>query len=115
MSVMIRVARTLMALLVVLTSAVVAAGTSRVIQFPRSYQTTLVKYAVVDRADGLSRDLYASPDAIEALRRDPRLREFRVGVLLALDVHSARMVGRDAKTQTPRFETASDGHLARSN
>jgi len=100
--------------LILLTGGVVAAGSSPVVPFPRSYQTSLVKYAVVDRADGFSRDLYASRDAIAALVRDPRLREFPVGALLALDVHSARMLGRDRKTQTPRFETASDGHLARS-
>jgi hypothetical protein len=100
--------------LVLLTGGVVGAGSAPVVSFPRSYQTSLVKYAIVDRADGFSRDLFASRDAIDALRRDPRLREFPVGVLLALDVHSARMRGRDAKTRTPRFEIASDGHLARS-
>jgi len=69
---------------------------------------------VVDRADGLSRDLYASPEAVEAIRRDPRLKEFPVGVLFALDVHSARAVGRDPKTRAPRFEVTPQGHLVRS-
>lgn len=66
-----------------------------VVAYPRDYKTSLVKYGVVDRSDGMSRDLYASREAIEALKRDPRLREFPVGVLFALGVYSARVVGRD--------------------
>jgi hypothetical protein len=50
------------------------------VPYPQSYQTALVKYAVVDRVDGLSRDLYASRDAVDAMRHDPRLKEFPVGV-----------------------------------
>jgi len=69
---------------------------------------------VVDRSDGMSRDLYASRDAVEALERDPRLREFPVGVLFALEVYSARLVGRDPKTRAPRFEVTPQGHLVRS-
>lgn len=78
------------------------------------YKTSLVKYAVVDRADGLSRDLYVSRETMEALKRDPGLREFPVGTLFALDVHSARLMSRDRKTQTPIFEATRDGHLVRS-
>lgn len=85
-----------------------------VVPYPRDYKTSLVKYAVVDRSDGMSRDLYASRDAIEALKRDPRLQEFPVGVLFALDVYSARLVGRDPKTRSPRFEATPQGHLVRS-
>jgi len=85
-----------------------------VVPYPRDYKTSLVKYAVVDRSDGLSRDLYASRDAVEALKRDPRLQEFPVGVLFALDVYSARLVGRDPKTRAPRFEVTSQDHLVRS-
>jgi hypothetical protein len=48
-----------------------------------------VKYAVVDRADGFSRDLYASPDALDAL-------------------------SRDRKTRAPQFEAGPDDHLIRS-
>src|SRR5262244_4409220 len=68
------------------------------VPYPRDYKTKLVKYATVDRSDGLSRDLYASPGAIEALKRDEHLREFPVGVLLALDVHGAKALGRDRKS-----------------
>jgi hypothetical protein len=85
-----------------------------VVPYPRDYKTSLVKYAVVDRADGMSRDLYASRDAVEALKRDPRLQEFPVGVLFALEVYSARLVGRDPKTRAPRFEVTPQGHLLRS-
>jgi len=92
----------------------VSAQSPPVVPFPRDYKTRLVKYAEVDRPDGMSRDLYASRDAIEALKRDPRLQEFPVGVLFALDVYSARLVGRDPKTRAPRFEVTSQGHLVRS-
>ena len=85
-----------------------------VVSYPRDYRAAMVKYAVVDRSDGMSRDLYVSPDAIDALRRDPRLHEFPAGVLFALDVHSARVVGRDPKTRAPIFEATADGHLVRS-
>jgi hypothetical protein len=84
------------------------------IPYPRHYKTSLVNYAVVDRSDGMSRDLYASGDAIEALKRDPRLKEFPAGVLFALDVYSAKLMGRDPKTGTPRYEVSAQGHLVRS-
>ena len=83
------------------------------IPYPRGYKTSLVNYAVVDRSDGLSRDLYTSRDAIEALKRDPRLQEFPAGVLFALDVYSAKLMSRDRKTGVPRFETTAQGHLVR--
>ena len=54
-----------------------------------------MKYAVVDRVDGLSRDPYASKDAIEAVTHDPGLRDLPVGALFALDVYRARVVGRE--------------------
>ncbi len=57
-----------------------------VVPYPRNYKSSLVKYAVVDRSDGMSRDLYASREAVEALKRDPGLREFPAGVFFALDV-----------------------------
>lgn len=85
-----------------------------VVPYPRDYKTSLVRYAVVDRSDGMSRDLYVSRDAVEALKRDPRLQEFPAGVLFALDVYSARLVGRDPKTRSPRFEVTANGHLVRS-
>jgi len=59
-----------------------------VVPYPRDYKSSLAKYAVVDRSDGMSRDLYASRDVIQALKRDPRLREFPVGVVFALDVYN---------------------------
>jgi hypothetical protein len=102
-------------LLVILVSiGCVWAQAPAVVPFPRDYKISLVKYAVVDRADGFSRDLYVSRDALDALKRDPRLKELPAGALLALDVHSARMLGQDRKTRAPRFESGPDGHLVRS-
>ena len=91
-----------------------AAQSPSAVPYPQRYQTALVKYAVVDRVDGLSRDLYASRDAVDAMRRDPSLKEFRVGVRFALDVYRARMTGHDRKTGSPIFEAGADGHLVRS-
>ena len=93
--------------------AQVSAQSTPVVPYPRDYKSGLVKYAVVDRSDGLSRDLYVSPDALDALKRDPALKEFPVGALFAIDVHSARL-GRDRGTRTARFEARPDGHLVRS-
>ena len=84
-----------------------------VVSYPAAYRTSLVKYAVVDRVDGLSRDLYASKDAIEALKQDPRLREFPVGVLLAIDVYRAKVLGRDPRTGAAIFATDPQKHLVR--
>jgi Cytochrome P460 len=92
----------------------VSAQAPPTIPYPRDYKTSLVNYAVVDRSDGMSRDLYASRDAIEALRRDPRLQEFPAGVLFALDVYSAKLMSRDPKTGTARFAVTAQGHLVRS-
>jgi hypothetical protein len=45
-------------LLVVLVLVVQASAQSPpVVPFPQDYKTSLVKYAVVDRSDGLSRDV----------------------------------------------------------
>jgi cytochrome P460 len=102
-------------LLVILTAIGPASAQSpAVVPYPEDYKTRLVQYALVDRSDGMSRDLYVSRDAIEALRADPRLKEFPAGVLFALDVRSARAVGRDAKTGAPLFEVTPQGRLVRS-
>src|SRR6185295_5006704 len=45
-------------LLGLLLIARVAAQPTPVVPYPRDYKSGLVKYAVVDRSDGLSRDLY---------------------------------------------------------
>jgi hypothetical protein len=92
----------------------VLAQSPAVISYPGDYKTSLAKYAVVDRADGFSRDLYVSRDVIEALQRDPRLPELPVGTLLAIDAHSARLMGRDRKTRAPIYETTAQGRLVRS-
>ena len=64
------------------------------VPYPEEYKSRLVKYAVVDRADGYSRDLYVSPPVIEALQREPGLQELPLGALFAIDAHRARQVGR---------------------
>src|SRR5262249_10091118 len=82
--------------------------------YPKDYMTALVKYAVVDRSDGFSRDLYASREAVEAVRANARIQELPVGVLLALDVYSARPVSRDRRTGTTSFQTTREGRLVHS-
>jgi len=54
-----------------------------------------------------------SRSAIDALRRDSHRQELPVGVLFALDVHSAKLTGRDPKTGASRFELTEQGHLVR--
>ncbi len=105
--------RAVLLLIVTLVGPVSAQAPSGV-PYPRDYTSRLVKYAVVDRADGMSRDLYVSREAVDALKRDPRLKEFPAGVLFALDVHSARAVGLEPKTGAPRFEVTPQGRLVRS-
>ncbi len=84
-----------------------AASAEPPVPYPRNYKAAFVKYAVVDRADGMSRDLFVSPDAVDALERNPGLTELPVGVVFAIDVYSARAAGRD-------FERTPQGRLARS-
>jgi hypothetical protein len=93
-------------LALVASAGAAAAASLPVVPYPRDYQTSLVRYAVVDRVDGFSRDLYVSRDALEAVRRDPKLREFPAGVLFALDVHRAKQTGRDRKSGAPIFATS---------
>lgn len=101
-------------LALVASAGAAAAASLPVVPYPRDYQTTLVRYAVVDRVDGFSRDLYVSRDALEAVRRDPKLRGFPAGALFALDVHRAKQTGRDRRSGAPIFATSPDGHLDRS-
>lgn len=104
------------ALLVVLVGLVPMEGVlaqGPVVSYPREYRTGLVKYAVVDRVDGLSRDLYASKDAIEALTHNPGLREFPMGTLFAIDVYRAKVLGRDPRSGATVFATDRQKHLVR--
>src|SRR5262249_3818236 len=84
------------------------------VPYPHRYKVDLVKYAVVDRADGLSRDLYVSKQAVDSMRQNPRLQEFSVGTLFALDVHSAKLLRRDPRSGESVFATDRDGRLMRS-
>ena len=103
----------LLAGLVGLVSIQGARAQDPVVSYPREYRSSLVKYAVVDRVDGLSRDLYASKDAIAAMTHDPGLRELPVGALLALDVYRASVLGRDPRSGATIFATDPRKHLVR--
>jgi Cytochrome P460 len=98
-------------LLIVALVGSVSAQSPSTVRYPQNYKARLVRYAVVDRPDGMSRDLYVSREAVEALKADPRLKEFPAGVLFALDVHSARTVGLEPKSGAPRFDVTPDGRL----
>lgn len=82
------------------------------VPFPVAYKQNLVRYAVVDRVDGKSRDLYASEQALTALRNNE---EFPVGAYLAIDVHSAKALGQDPKTKAFIYAKEANGHLKRSH
>jgi hypothetical protein len=96
-------------LALVVSAGAAAAASLPLVPYPPDYQTSLVRYAVVDRVDGFSRDVYVSRDALEAVRRDPKLREFPAGALFALDVYRAKQTGRDRKSGAPIFATSPDG------
>ena len=98
--------------LVMITQA--AAQSSPALPYPQEYKTTLVKYAVVDRVDGMSRDLYASAATIAAVKREPALRELPAGAVFAIDAYRAKALGKDAKTGALRFEATPQGRLIRS-
>ena len=82
--------------------AQVSAQSTPVVPYPRDYKSGLVKYAVVDRSDGLSRDLYVSPDALDALKRNPALKEFPVGALFASAAHQ-EAAGRMVRSKDERI------------
>jgi hypothetical protein len=95
-------------LALVVSAGAAAAASLPLVPYPPDYQTSLVRYAVVDRVDGFSRDVYVSRDALEAVRRDPKLREFPAGALFALG-STARsrpgVTGRAARPSSPRAPT----------
>lgn len=74
------------------------------VPFPHDFRQNLVQYAIVDRPDGRSRDLYISRPGLEALRRNQPL---PVGTVLAIETFSVtgeqdsrgRMVRNKAENQ----------------
>jgi hypothetical protein len=92
----------------------VALAQPSAVPYPHDYKASLVKYAVVDRADGFSRDLYVSRSAINALQRDSSPPEFPLGTLFAIDVHRAKLRSHDPKTRSPVYATDRHGRLLRS-
>ncbi len=81
------------------------------VPFPVNYKQNLVLFAVVDRVDGKSRDLYVSKQALEAIGKNE---EFPVGAYLAIDVHSAKVLGQEPKSRAFIYEKDAQGHLKRS-
>lgn len=55
------------------------------------YKNRLVHYATVDRIDGSIRDLYVSPEALEAVRQQKPLPP---GTVVLIDLHQAKPNGR---------------------
>lgn len=55
------------------------------------YKTRLVRYATVDRVDGLIRDIYIAPEALEAVRKGQPLPP---GTVVLVDLHQAKPNGR---------------------
>lgn len=74
------------------------------VPYPRDFRQNLVQYAIVDRPDGRSRDLYISRPGLEALRRNQPL---PVGTVVAIETFSVtgeqdsrgRMVRQKAENQ----------------
>lgn len=50
---------------------------------PPDYQTEFVHYATVDRVDGMTRNIYISPQAIEAIEADVSLPDYTIVVIEA--------------------------------
>lgn len=68
-----------------LAGLLLAAKPNPMVPFPQDHRQTLVRYAVVDRSDGKSRDLYVSAQGLEALRQGVPL---PVGTTLAIETFS---------------------------
>lgn len=83
-----------------------AAKPNPMIPFPQNHRQTLVRYAVVDRIDNKSRDLYISPIGLEALRSGLPL---PVGTTLAIETFSG--VGLDDKGRLSRTKEENQLHV----
>ena len=58
------------------------------IQLPENYRDTLVQYAVVTRSDGIYRNLYISPEAVEAVANGEPLPDRTIVLIEAFDVEN---------------------------
>lgn len=92
--------------LVLATGLVLAAKPNPMIPFPQNHRQTLVLYAVVDRIDNRSRDIYISKNGLEALRQGQPL---PVGTTLAIETFSG--VGQDAKGHLIREKEENQLHV----
>lgn len=69
------------------------------VTLPRDYQTSLVHYATVDRSDQISRNLYISPEALEALRQGEAVPERTLIVIEAFEAEGKTANGRWKQTR----------------
>ena len=79
-----------------------AIGTPLRLHAPPAYRERFIRYAVVDRPDGIVRSLYITPAAVEAVRRDAPL---PIGTTIVVEAWSA---ARDAEGRLLRDAR---GHL----
>ncbi|MDX2161671.1 MAG: cytochrome P460 family protein [bacterium] len=57
--------------------------------YPAGYRETLTHYLTVDRGDGVTRNIYISPAAIDAVRRGDRIPDGTITVIEAFDAQRA--------------------------
>ena len=89
-----------------LLAVVLAAGPNPMIPFPQNFRQTLVKYAVVDRIDNMSRDIYISKRGLEAIQQGLPL---PVGTVVAIEAFKG--VGLDASNRLARTSEANQLHV----
>ncbi|MDX2006848.1 MAG: cytochrome P460 family protein [Meiothermus sp.] len=84
-----------------LLAVVMAAGPNPMIPFPQNFRQTLIKYAVVDRVDKKSRDLYISKRGLEAIQQGLPL---PVGTVIAIETFSGINFDTDGKISRSKEE-----------
>ena len=77
------------------------------IELPDDYRDTLVHYATIDRIDGISRDLYISPQAIDALVQGQPFPDRTIVLIEAFESS-----GRDDDGRLIRTDADPEVHLA---
>lgn len=86
------------------------------IEFPDNYRENLVLYATIDRADGISRDLYISPEAVDALENGERFPDYSVVLIEAFEADrrgpDGRLVRLDVDPEIHLAEARSTWQIA---
>jgi hypothetical protein len=72
------------------------------VSLPADYRQRFIHYATIDRADGITRDIYINPEAAAALRQDGRLPE---NAVIVIEAYQAR------KDENNRFHVDTNDHL----